>query len=85
MRTKPVYNILSHFCSSNTVVSGIAPSTTLIAELSKYSSNNFTSKDDVAGAISDGFKTTALPAEIAPMTGSRDNTAKTNTGQNTLF
>ncbi|XP_062073156.1 uncharacterized protein LOC133777522 isoform X1 [Humulus lupulus] len=44
------------------VVSGIAPSTTLIAELSKYWSNNLTSKEDVAGAISDGFKTTALPA-----------------------
>jgi len=43
-----------------------------------YSPNSFASNDDVAGAISDGFKTTALPAAIAPMTGSSDNTGKTD-------
>jgi hypothetical protein len=31
----------------------------------------------VAGAISDGFKTTALPAAIAPITGSSDSTETT--------
>jgi len=45
-----------------------------MAELSKYCSIKFASSDDVAGAISDGFRTTVLPAEMAPMTGSIDNT-----------
>ena len=45
-------------------------------ELSRYSSNNFESKVDVAGAISEGFRTTALPAAIAPITGSIDSTGK---------
>jgi hypothetical protein len=34
------------------------------------------SRADEAGANSDGFKTTAFPAEIAPITGSIDNTCK---------
>ena len=67
---------MSHFCSSSADVSATAPSTTLIKELSIYSPTNFASNDDVAGAISDGFKTTALPAAIAPTTGSIDNTGK---------
>ena len=53
-----------------------------MAVLSTYSSNNFASSDDVAGAISDGLRTTALPAAMAPMTGSRDNTGK---GEQNLF
>lgn len=69
---------MSHFCCSNADVSSTAPSTTLIDEVSMYSPNSFASNDDVAGAISDGFKTTALPAAIAPMTGSSDNTGKTD-------
>lgn len=71
-----MYKILSHFCSSNADVSATAPSTTLIEDLSTYSPSNLASSNDVAGAISDGFRTTALPAAIAPMTGSRDNTGK---------
>jgi len=47
-----------------------------MAELSRYSSTKLESSNDVAGAIYDCFRTTALPAEIAPMTGSRDNTRK---------
>lgn len=58
------------------MVSSTDPSTTLIADLSRYSSTKLDSNNDVAGAISDGFRTTALPAEIAPMTGSRDSTRK---------
>lgn len=42
--------------------------------MSKYSLNNFAKREEVAGAISEGFSTTALPAAIAPMTGSTDNT-----------
>jgi hypothetical protein len=41
-----------------------------------YSPNNFANSAEEAGAISDGFRTTALPAAIAPTTGSRDNTEK---------
>lgn len=66
---------MSHFCSSNADVSATAPSTTFKKELSIYSPISFASNDDVAGAISDGFRTKALPAAIAPTTGSRDNTA----------
>ena len=43
-------------------------------ELSRYSSNSFESSEDVAGEISDGFRTTAFPAAMAPITGSTDNT-----------
>lgn len=68
--------ILSHFCSNNADVSATAPSTTLTEDLSTYSSNNVFSSDDEAGASSDGFRTTALPAAIAPMTGSRDSTGR---------
>lgn len=58
------------------MVSGTDPSITFIALVSIYSPNNLASNEDVAGAISDGFKTTALPAAIAPITGSKDNTGK---------
>ena len=68
--------MLSCFCSSNEVVSATVPSTTLTADLSSYSSNNFQGSGDVAGAISNGFNTTAFPAAIAPMTGSIDNIAR---------
>jgi hypothetical protein len=67
---------LSHFCSSSAEVSETAPSTTFIEEQSKYSGSSFASSEDVAGATSDGFKTIALPAAIAPMSGSIDNTRK---------
>lgn len=50
-----------------------------------YSPNNFAISDDVAGAISDGFRTTALPAAIAPMTGSSDNTDRTDTKCNIII
>lgn len=75
---KPVKKILSHFWSSSAVVSGTPPSITLIVVLSKYSLNNFAKREDAAGAISEGFSTTALPAAIAPMTGSTDNTKEKN-------
>jgi hypothetical protein len=68
--------MLSCFCSSNEVVSVTVPSTTLIADVSRYSSNNFQGSGDVAGEISNGFNTTAFPAAIAPMTGSIDNIAR---------
>jgi len=67
---------LSHFCSSSAEVSETAPSTTFIEEISKYSGSSFASSEDVAGENSDGFKTIALPAAIAPTSGSRDNTRK---------
>lgn len=51
-----------------------------MAELSKYFKSSFESNEDVAGAISDGFKTIALPAAIAPTSGSRDNTRKKTKG-----
>ncbi|KAF9678917.1 hypothetical protein SADUNF_Sadunf07G0086300 [Salix dunnii] len=60
----------------NCVVSATVPSTTLTADLSRYSSNNFQSSGDVAGAISNGFNTTEFPPAIAPMTGSIDNIAR---------
>jgi hypothetical protein len=50
------------------------PSTTFIQEPSTYSGSSFANNDDVAGAISDGFSTTAFPAAIAPITGSIDST-----------
>lgn len=50
------------------------PSTTFIQELSTYSGSSFANNDEVAGAISDGFRTTAFPAAIAPMTGSIEST-----------
>jgi len=68
--------MLSCFCSSNGVVSVTVPSTTLIADVSGYSSNNFRSSGDVAGEISNGFNTTAFPAAKAPMTGSIYNIAR---------
>jgi len=43
-----------------------------------YLPNKFASSEDEAGAISDGFRTTAFPAAIAPTTGSRDSTEKTD-------
>ena len=67
---------MSHFCSSKAEVSEVAPSITFTAEVSKYFPTSFAIKDDVAGEISDGFRTTALPAAIAPTTGSRDKTGK---------
>lgn len=45
-------------------------------ELSTYSVRILLSNDDVAGATSDGFNTTALPAAIAPITGSSESTAE---------
>jgi hypothetical protein len=39
----------------------------------------------VAGAISDGFKTTTLPAAIAPMTGSSDSTKNTDKECNNII
>jgi len=53
---------------------GIAPSTTLMVELSRYCLIKFASKDYVAGEISNGFRTTTLPMEMALMIGSIDNT-----------
>jgi hypothetical protein len=50
------------------------PSTTLMQELSTYSGSSFANNAEVAGAISDGFNTTAFPAAIAPMTGSIEST-----------
>ena len=44
-------------------------------ELSTYSVKSLLSNDEVAGEISEGFKMTALPAAIAPITGSIDNAA----------
>lgn len=43
---------------------------------SRYSPISFVSNEEAAGAISDGFRTRALPAAIAPTTGSSDNTGK---------
>jgi hypothetical protein len=43
-------------------------------ELSTYSGSSFANNAEVAGAISDGFNTTAFPAAIAPMTGSIEST-----------
>ena len=70
---------MSHFCSNNADVSATAPSTTLTAELSKYFATNLASNDDETGEISEGLRTTALPAAIAPITGSRDNTDRQQT------
>lgn len=47
-----------------------------MAELSRYSWNSFVRRDAEAGAISDGFRTTTLPAARAPITGSRDSTGE---------
>ncbi|KAK3020466.1 hypothetical protein RJ639_047120 [Escallonia herrerae] len=79
-KTNKAVELLIGFQTSN--VSATAPSTTLIAELSTYSSSSFARSDDEAGATSDGLRTTALPAAIAPITGSRDNTS---TGKATLM
>lgn len=67
---------MSHFCSSNADVSATAPSTTFMQELSKYFPTSLAINEEVAGQSSDGFKTTALPAAIAPIAGSRANTGK---------
>lgn len=45
-------------------------------ELSTYSGSSLANNAEVAGAISDGFSTTAFPAAIAPMTGSMESTTK---------
>lgn len=74
----PVYNILSHLCSSNAVVSDTPPSKTFTAETSMYCPRSFDRAEDVAGEISDGFNTTALPAATAPMIGSTANTLGDN-------
>lgn len=57
-----------------------------------YFPRSSASNEDVAGATSDGFNTTALPAAIAPMTGSSDKTCgrtklkeKKELGQKQLF
>jgi hypothetical protein len=42
-------------------------------ELSTYSGKYLAKYADVAGAISDGFRTIAFPAARAPITGSIDN------------
>ena len=47
------------------------PGTTLTASLSTYRGSHLAMHADVAGASSGGFITTALPAAIAPATGSR--------------
>lgn len=64
---------MSHFCSSNAVVSAMDPSTTFMQELSTNSGKCLAKNADVAGAISDGLRTTAFPAAIAPIAGSINN------------
>jgi len=59
--------------SSSSVVSGTPPSTNVIADESKYLGTRRARAVDVATETSDGFMTTALPAAMAPATGTSSN------------
>lgn len=46
---------------------------TFMALLSKYLETLFARNFEDAGASSEGFRTTAFPADIAPINGSKDS------------
>ena len=73
-RIAPVKKILSHFCSSKIVVSWGPPSITRMAFGSRQRGRSLANTFEVAGETSDGFNSTAFPAEMAPMRGSNANT-----------
>ena len=50
---------------------GTPPSMTLTALLSKYRGIFLAKKEEHAGAISEGFRTAAFPAAMAPISGSK--------------
>ena len=71
----PVKNILSHFCCRSCSQTSIPPSMTLMDLGSRYLGMFSARKEEHVGDSSEGFKTTAFPADIAAINGSSVNAA----------
>ncbi len=78
---EPVYKILSNFCSNNTVVSSMAPLTTLKISESKALVKILDRIKAVFGTNSDCFKTIVLPPHSAPTIGCNANSIGTLNGE----
>lgn len=74
----PVKKILSHWCCNSFSATSVPPSTTLMASVSKYKGTVRESREEHAGASSEGLISTVFPADIAPIKGSSVRPRKTS-------
>lgn len=73
----PVKKILSHWRCNSFSATSVPPSTTLTASASKYKGIVRESREEQAGASSEGLTSTVFPADIAPIKGSSVRPRKT--------